>query len=237
MLRRELRSGVLWLTFDRPERLNSFTASDYRDLQVALSDATSRAEARCLVLTGNGRAFSAGADRSLIDGSAGPDELAEAGEAFVDLLQTLDRCPMPVLAAVNGLAVGIGCTLLLHCDLVIVAASARLRTPFTALGITPEAASSMLLPARVRRPDAVWMLLSSEWVDAPLAVSMGLAWRVVADDDLARETRRAAETLADLDPEAVAATKRLLLHGQADLVRGALDRETIAMRSARRRGT
>ena len=232
MLRRELRSGVLWLTFDRPERLNSFTASDYRDLQVALSDATSRAEARCLVLTGNGRAFSAGADRSLIDGSAGPDELTEAGEAFVDLLQTLDRCPMPVLAAVNGLAVGIGCTLLLHCDLVIVAASARLRTPFTALGITPEAASSVLLPARVRRPDAVWMLLSSEWVDAPLAMSMGLAWRVVADDDLARETRRAAETLADLDPRAVAATKRLLLHGQADLVREALDRETIAMRSA-----
>jgi enoyl-CoA hydratase/carnithine racemase len=228
----ELRSGVLWLTFDRPERLNSFTTSDYRDLQVALRDA-SGARAGCIVLTGVGRAFSAGADRSLVDGTATPAELEAAGQAFGDLLETLGSCSTPVLAAVNGLAVGFGCTLLLHCDLVVLAASARLRTPFTALGIAPEAASSVLLPGRVRRPDAVWMLLSSEWVDAPLAASMGLAWKVVPDDDLAQETQLAAETLATLDLDAVAATKRLLAHGQADLVRAAIERETAAMRSLR----
>jgi enoyl-CoA hydratase/carnithine racemase len=227
----DLDSNVLWLTLDRPERLNAFTGADYRDLRVALDEAAGQRDVRCIVLTGIGRAFSAGADRSLIDGSATPDELDLAGREFAELLEALGRCPMPVIAAVNGLAVGIGCTVLLHCDLVILAASARLRTPFTALGITPEAASSVLLPSRARAQDATWMLLSSEWVDAPLAESMGLAWKVVADQDLMAAARQAGATLAALDADAVAATKRLILQGRADLVRAALDRETAAMRA------
>jgi enoyl-CoA hydratase/carnithine racemase len=227
-VRVEDRAGVRWLTLDRPERLNALTGADYRDLRVAVERVTSDPSIRALVLTGAGRAFSAGADRSLLDGSATDDERALAGTEFGAMLDAFGACDTPVLAAVNGLAVGIGCTILLHCDLVLVAESARLRLPFTALGIVPEAGSSALLPAR---PDATWAMLSSEWIDAPAAVAMGLAWQVVPDDELAAEVGRAAATIATLDPAAVSATKRLLLAGRADVVRSARAREEAEMAS------
>jgi enoyl-CoA hydratase/carnithine racemase len=182
------------------------------------------------VLTGNGRAFSAGADRSLLeDGPSVDRELA--GDEFRSMLDTLDRCDKPIIAAVNGLAVGIGCTLLLHCDLVLMAATARLLFPFTALGIVPEAASSALLPRRARWGDTLWAMLSSEWIEASSALDMGIAWRVVADEDLVDETDRVAGILASRDPAAVAATKRLLVSGRADIVREAMDREAAEMRT------
>ncbi len=221
--------GTTWLTLDRPEALNAFTVTGYRDLRLAVERATGDHATRVIVLTGRGRAFSAGADRSLLDGTADADGRATAGAEFDGMLDAFGRCEKPILAAVNGLAVGIGCTLLLHCDLVLLAASARLRLPFTALGIVPEAGSSALLPARVRWSDAVWALLSSEWIDAPAALAMGLAWRMVDDDALLTEAATAAATIAAQDPAAVAATKRLLGAGRADVVRAAMAREQAEM--------
>ncbi len=225
----ERRDGVRWLTFDRPDRLNAFTATNYEELHAVLVAAAADPDIRVVVLTGSGRAFSAGADRSLLDGSASPAELQEAGTAFNGLLETLVAFEKPVLAAVNGLAVGIGCTMLLHCDLVIIAESARLRFPFTALGLVPEAGSSALLPARARWADAMWSMLSSEWVDAAAAVEMGLAWCAVPDAELRERTQRAAVTIAAHDPAAVAATKRLLLSGRAEVFRAAMARELAEM--------
>ncbi len=225
----ERRDGVCWVTFDRPDRLNAFTATDYEQFHAALVAAAADPDVRVVVLSGSGRAFSAGADRSLLDGSASPAELDKAGTEFAELLETLVAFEKPILAAVNGLAVGIGCTMLLHCDLVIVAESARLRFPFTALGIVPEAGSSALLPARARWGDAAWAMLSSEWLDAQAALAMGLAWRVVTDAELPAEAEAAAATIAALDPAAVVATKRLLIAGRADVVRAAMDRELAAM--------
>jgi enoyl-CoA hydratase/carnithine racemase len=139
-----------------------------------------------------------------------------------------------VLAAVNGLGVGIGCTLLLHCDLVVLAESARLRLPFTALGIVPEAGSSVLLPAQARWADALWAMLSSEWIDSSAALAMGIAWRVVPDNELVSHADHVAKDLANLDPAAVAATKRLLIAGRIDLVRAAMDREVEEMEALHR---
>lgn len=225
MLRERRADGIAWVTFDRPEKLNAFRVDDYRDLRDVVERAADDASVRVIVLTGSGRAFSAGADRTLVDGSASANELEQAGIEFRMMLEALAVSGTPVLAAVNGLAVGFGCTLLLHCDLVLVAASARLRLPFTALGIVPEAGSSALLPMRARWPDAAWTMLSSEWFDADDAVAMGLAWRVVPDDDLLAETTRAASSIASHDPAAVAATKRLLTAGRLDVVRAAMARE------------
>lgn len=230
-LRERSRDGVTWLTFDRPEALNAFTAAAYADVRAAIERLTADPGTRAIVLTGNGRAFSAGADRSLVDGTATADDRARAADEFAAMFDAIDRCDTPILAAVNGVAVGVGCTLLLHCDLVLLAESARLRLPFTALGIVPEAGSSALLPARARWADTVWAMLSSEWMDAAAAHAMGLAWRVVADAELEARTGEAAATLAALDPAAVAATKRLLTAGRADVVRAAMDRELEAMRS------
>jgi enoyl-CoA hydratase/carnithine racemase len=229
MIRREDRAGTTWVTFDRPERLNAFTAPDYRDVREAVERATDDPAVHALALTGTGRAFTAGADRSLVDGTATAADRDRASVEFRALLEALGQCDKPVLAAVNGLAVGLGCTILLHCDLVLVAESARLRLPFTALGMVPEAGSSVLLPARARWGDAVWSMLSSEWIEPATALDMGLAWRVLPDADLVSETERAAATIGALDAAAVAASKRLLTAGRAEIVRAAIDREHEAL--------
>ena len=218
--------AVRWLTLRRPEKLNAFTGAMQHDLRVAVERAAEDASVRAVVLTGEGRAFSVGADRSLLDGTADPADHALAAEVFPLLLEAIGTSPTPVLAAVNGLAVGLGTTILLHCDVVLVGASARLRFPFTAMGIVPEAGSSALLPPN---PRARWAMLSSEWIDAHGAVAMDLALRAVADDDLVAEAQRAAEVLAALDPAGVAATKRLLTDGRADAVRAAMAREHVEM--------
>lgn len=225
-MRREVRDGVCWLTFDRPERLNSFTANDYHDLHTCLSDCSTDDSVRVVVLTATGRAFSAGADRSLLEEGRGDSrERERAGDEFGQLLQVLAALDKPLLAAVNGVAVGFGATLLLYCDLILMAENARLRLPFTAMGIAPEAGSSVLLPLRARWSDAMWAMLSSEWLDATTAVQMGLAWRSVPDSDLHREAAEAAASIAALDSQSVRATKRLMTAGRAEAARLAWARE------------
>jgi enoyl-CoA hydratase/carnithine racemase len=231
MVRTERRDDVWRATLDDPRRLNAVTGEDYRLLRLVVQDAMADASVRAVVITGTGRAFCAGADRALVDGSAGEEARRLAGEEFGALFELLASCDVPVVAAVNGLAVGVGATLLLHCDLVVLAESARLRFPFTSLGVTPEAGSSALLPSMAPGPSGTWAMLSSAWVDAEQARSMGLAWRVVADDDL---TAAVEEALADLGanpPAAVRATKRLLTAGRADVVRAAMARELDEMRA------
>lgn len=223
---RERRDGsTVWLEFDRPQCLNAFTAAGYRDLREALDRLAADDSSRVVVLTGRGRAFCAGADRSLLDPALPGNERHRAGEQFGQLLGSLGGFPKPLFAAVNGLAVGFGATMLLYCDVVVLAETARLRFPFTALGIVPEAGSSVLLPARSRWPDAMWAMLSSEWIDAAEAVRTGLAWRAVADAELVDQVAHAAAVVAAHDPRAVAATKRLLTHATANEARSAIRRE------------
>jgi enoyl-CoA hydratase/carnithine racemase len=222
--------GVRLLIFDRPERLNSFTTADYRDLHVALDECLADDSVHAVVLTGAGRAYSAGADRSLLKLNGDSSGHSDAGAEFNRLLEALADFDKPLLAAVNGIAVGIGATMLMYCDLVIVAETARLRLPFTALGIVPEAGSSVLLPLRVRWPDLMWSLMSSEWIDAGAAVHMGLAWRCVPDSILLEETLNAAVTISKLDNPAVCATKRLMTAGRAELAKAAAQREVAELR-------
>jgi enoyl-CoA hydratase/carnithine racemase len=217
--------GVRLLTFDRPERLNSFTVANYRDFHLALDECLADDSIHAVVLTGAGRAYSAGADRSLLQLNVESSDHRDAGAEFARLLEVLGDFDKPLLAAVNGVAVGFGATMLMYCDLVVVAETARLRLPFTALGIVPEAGSSALLPLRLRWPDLTWAVLSSEWIDAAAAVDMGLAWRSVPDNLLLEETLNAAVTISNLNNAAVRATKRLMTAGRAELARAAAQRE------------
>lgn len=227
----EGRDGtVAWLTLHRPERLNAFTARGYRALRIALQRLVGDDTTRVVVLTGHGRAFSVGADRSLLDGTASTGERQQAGEEFLRLLEVLRSFDKPLFAAVNGLAVGFGATLLLYCDVVLVAETALLRLPFTALGIVPEAASSALLPAQGRWAEAMWAVLSSEWMDAATAVQTGLALRAVPHSDLLPQIRQAAAVVAAHDPRAIAATKRLMTSGRAAAAQLAIERELDEMR-------
>ena len=115
---------------------------------------------------------------------------------FVGLIDALSAFPKPLICAVNGVGVGIGATILGYADLAFMSSTARLKCPFTSLGVAPEAASSYLLPQLVGRQNAAWLLMSSEWVDAEEALRMGLVWRVCDPEELLPEARRHAEILA-----------------------------------------
>ncbi len=206
---------VRLITFDRPEALNAFNQELYREAADALDVAASDPQVAVVVLTGAGRAFSAGQD---LFEMANPPRGSNAFPAFVNALAGF---PKPVIAAVNGLGLGIGFTMLAHCDLVLIAEGARLRTPFTSLGVAPEAASSYLFPIRMGWQRAAWVLFSSEWISAEEAVEFGIAWRVCPAATLLDDALAAAATLARMPISSLVETKRLMLDVQLPAVQRA----------------
>ena len=199
---------VRTLTLDRPEALNAFNEALYETTATAFRDAADDPDVAVVLLTGEGRAFSAGNDLKEMQERLADASLTSEGSHFTDLINALTDFPKPLICAVNGLGVGIGTTILGYADLVFMSSEARLKTPFTSLGVAPEAASSYLLPQLVGRQNAAWLLMSSEWVSADEALRMGLVWRVCAPDDLMPEARRHAEVLAARPIPSLMAVKR-----------------------------
>jgi enoyl-CoA hydratase/carnithine racemase len=208
------------VTLNRPNRVNAFTANSYRRLATALDEADRAREVSVVLIEGAGSGFSSGVDVASIDA-----EGQALGQTFDELLGSLIEFSKPLLAAVHGAAVGFGATVLLHCDIVFVAETARLRLPFTALGTAPEAASSALLPEIVGLQRAAEMLLTSRWITGREAVDVGLAARCWPEESLHAEARRTARALTELPDAALATTKRLLRTGATRAVREALNRE------------
>ncbi len=219
---------VRLLTLNRPEKLNAFTAGGYHALRQQLDDAATDAEIRACVLTGAGRAFSAGVDLTEM---GRPDGAAELGAGFDPLIASLSTFPKPLLAAVNGLAIGFGATLLLHCDVVVVDEAAQIRVPFVALGTCAEAASSWLLPQRVGLQRASWMILSGEALDADAAVGAGFAFSKAPAGRTVAEALRLASTIAVHPLPALVANKALLRHGRAVVIEEVWRREKAAMQA------
>ena len=216
---------VRTLTLNRPDALNAFDNELYAATAAALRDAAADPAVAVVVLTGAGRAFCAGTDlvemASLADGSL-------EGSGFPGLVDALADFPKPLVCAVNGLGVGIGATVLGFADLAFMSSTARLKCPFTSLGVAPEAASSLLMPLLVGRQNAAWMLLSAEWIDAEEARRMGLVWRVCSPSDLMEETLRHATLLASRPISSLVAVKRTMTEPWRAAVREARDREDAA---------
>ncbi|CUU59316.1 Enoyl-CoA hydratase/carnithine racemase [Parafrankia irregularis] len=205
---------VRTLTLNRPHRLNAFTAESYRGLDSALRAADRASDVKVVVLTGAGRAFSSGADlRERLETDA--TGLRQVGAAFESLVLTLADFTKPLIAGVHGAAVGFGMTLLLHCDLVLVADSARLRLPFVELGTAPEAMSSVLLPRRIGPMRAAELLFTARWLTGGQAVEYGLALRDHPEPDLAAATATLAREIARQPAPALAVAKRLLREGHS----------------------
>lgn len=198
--------GVCELRLNRPEKRNAITI----DMYDALWDAIVRAEGddavRVILLSGAGASFTAGND--LGDFLNTPPAGQDRGP--VRFLRLLPKIRKVLMAAVHGSTVGIGVTLLLHCDLVVAARNARLSMPFVKLGLVPEAASSLLLPRLVGHQRAAELLLLGTPVDSATAFNMGLVNRVVDDDVLHEEARALAQTVAEQPAGALRATKQLL---------------------------
>jgi enoyl-CoA hydratase/carnithine racemase len=219
---------VRTLTLDRPEALNAFDEALYDALAEALDDAAQDPGVAVVLLTGNGRAFSAGTDLLEMQRIATDPTFQRGRHGFPGLVDALDAFPKPLVVAVNGIGLGIGCTILGFADLSFMSSEARLKCPFTSLGVAPEAASSYLLPLLVGRQNAAWLLQSSEWVPATEALEMGLVWRVCQPDELLAEARRHAQVLAANPISSLVAVKRTMTEPRRAGVAAARERENAA---------
>ena len=225
VLRIDDTDRVRLLTLNRPKALNAFNDELYDAVCAALRAAADDPDVATVVLTGSGRAFSAGQDLGEMARPARHDDGARHG--FVPFIEAAEAFPKPLVAAVNGVGVGIGLTLLPHCDLVLIARGARLRAPFVSLGVTAEAGSSALLPQRVGWQNAAHLLFTASWLEAERAVEIGLAWRVCEPEQLLDEALSVAREIAVMPVDSLIATKKLLLDARLDAVRAARERENL----------
>ena len=219
------RDRVRTLVLNRPAALNAFNERLYDELTEALRAAATDPAVAVVLLTGTGRAFCAGTDlKEMLERSTSTD-FVPGKHGFVGLVDALAEFPKPLVVAVNGLAVGIGLTVLGFADLAFAAADARLKTPFTSLGVAPEAASSYLLPRLIGRQNAAWVLLSAEWISAPDAHAMGLVWKICPPDELTETAHRYCATLAARPISSLRAVKNSMVAPLRAEIAAARERE------------
>lgn len=211
---------ILEVLFNRPEKKNALTGAMYAAVTEAFRHANADASVRVVLLSGAGDTFTSGNDIKDFQSRAAMDGLTHASP----FLTALSSLTPPLVAAVNGAAIGVGTTMLAHADLVVAARSARFAMPFTSLGLVPEAASSLLFPRLVGHQRASALLLLGEALDAEAAFGWGLVNQVVTDESLMTTARGIAARLAALPPVAVQQTKNLIKHGRAD-VAGRIEEE------------
>lgn len=199
---------VMSLTISRPEKKNALTGEMYGALADALESAAANGRVNAILIQSDGDTFSAGSDLGEFSAEATLDGIGKSpGARFLRCLATME---LPVVAAIQGKAIGVGATMLLHCDYVIVANDAQLSAPFVDLALVPEAASGYLLPLQVGNIRAFEMIVLGRSVDAETAVEWGLANRSVPADQLRVEAKAIAEVIAAKAPGAIRATKRLM---------------------------
>jgi 2-(1,2-epoxy-1,2-dihydrophenyl)acetyl-CoA isomerase len=226
------QSAVATVTIDRPDRLNALSAQTVDELRAAVEQ-VGQSDARCLLLTGEGRGFSSGADLAAGDGL--PDDVGASLEKhFNPLMEAVFALPIPVVAAVNGAAAGAGASLALAADIVIAARSAYFLQAFVNIGLIPDAGATWILPRLVGRARAMEMMMLGERIAADQALEWGLVSRVVEDGELASEAMALAERLARGPTRALGLIRRLAREAQHLPLTDALAAERIAQRDAGR---
>lgn len=212
-------SGVLTLSLNRPEKMNALNRLMYSEISKVLNDAAGDFGVRAVVLTGEGAHFTAGND--IVDFMDNPptSESSEVGE----FLSALLNFPKPLLAAVNGNAVGVGTTMLLHCDVVVAGPTAKFSMPFASLGLVPEAGSSFLFPQLVGYQRAARIFMTGESFGADEAIEMGLV--TSCESDPLAKAKEIAALIAEQPPQAIINTKALLKARTHDAVAAVMKAE------------
>lgn len=210
----DTRASVRWITLNRPSALNSFTAVMHGELLEALNAAAADASVRAVVVTGAGRGFCAGQDLN-DPGMAAPDGQPPDVGAVIErhyrpLATRVRSMPVPVLAAVNGVAAGAGANFALCCDFVVAGRSAGFIQAFAKIGLVPDCGGSWLLPRLIGRARALGYAMSGDKMGAEEAERLGLIWRCVDDATLADEVQQLAQRLAAMPSRALAETRRAL---------------------------
>jgi enoyl-CoA hydratase/carnithine racemase len=221
-------AGVRTLVLNRPRVLNAFSRQMYRRVADELESAQGDATVSVVTVTGSGRAFSSGVDlRELgTQTPGGQDARRRDFERFIDVMSTFSK---PLLCAVNGLAVGVGATMLGLVDLVLMSDTARVSLPFAARTLLPEAGSTFTLPATMGPQNTAWAMLSGSWLSADECLAAGLAWRVHPGDRLLHEAQTCAELIAQHPVETLVEIKSLLLASRTPLLIQARERESQAL--------
>jgi enoyl-CoA hydratase/carnithine racemase len=211
--------AVRVIALRRPEKKNAITQDMYRDLRAAIEDVQTNTNVRCLVLSGGLGAFTAGNDLEdfLKDGTSNTDT-PRASNA-IKFLYALAHNTKPLVAAVDGIAIGIGTTMLFHCDYVLASQGATFSTPFIHLGLVPEGASSLLVPRMMGHQRAFAMLVMGRALKAEEAQTAGFVNKVVASETLEAEALKVAREIAALPAEAVAISRKLLKLAPEELTR------------------
>ena len=202
---------VRTVTLDRADALNAFNEALYDAVTDTLLDSAEDPGVAVVLLTGSGRAFCAGTDLLEMAARTSDPDFTPGVHGFLGLIDALIAFPKPLIIAVNGLGLGIGTTILGFADLAFMSSTARLKCPFTSLGVSPEAASSFTFPALLGRQNATWVLMSSEWIEAEEAHSIGLVWKVTEPDALLPEARRYASVLAAKPISSLVHTKEAIV--------------------------
>lgn len=225
----EKLDGIGIITINRPERKNAFNRSQYEDLSSSLKNIEDDDSVHVAILTGAGGAFSSGQDlKEMTEMAAavasGIPASSQPG-GFTMLLDGLETFSKPLIAAVNGVAVGIGMTLLPFCDIVLIDETARMRVPFSELGVPPEAASSILFADQIGWQRAAEILFTARWIEAPEAVEIGLALRTAPQGEVLAHAVELAKTIASKSAYSTRVIKQLMVAGRGGRIKEARARE------------
>ncbi|MBJ7426019.1 MAG: enoyl-CoA hydratase/isomerase family protein [Ilumatobacteraceae bacterium] len=225
----EKLDGIGIITINRPERKNAFTRSQYEDLASALRDIDTDDSVHVAIITGAGGAFSSGQDlkemAEMATAVASGTPASSQPGGFTVLLDGLETFSKPLIAAVNGVAVGIGMTLLPFCDIVLIDETARMRVPFSELGVPPEAASSILFADQIGWQRAAEILFTARWIEATEAVEIGLALRTAPQGEVLAHAVELAKTIASKSAYSTRVIKQLMVAGRGGRIKEARARE------------
>ncbi|MFB9886680.1 enoyl-CoA hydratase [Balneatrix alpica] len=224
----EVENGLLSLRIERPAKKNALTQEMYIEMTEALQEAEDNQLIRVVLITGCGDSFTSGND--LGDFIAAASSQGGEVRAPLDFLQTLAAFPKPIVVAVNGLAIGIGTSMLLHCDYVLASGAATFQMPFVKLGLVPEGATSLLIPQLMGQRLAFELLVLGESISAERAQQLGLVNQVVEPELLDMVTMELVERLLSLPPEAVQISKQMLKVSQQQAISAVIEAEGVAFK-------
>ncbi len=230
----EKRNHIGLLFLNRPQVLNALSEEMSQELLHCLAAAATDDDLRVLILSGKGRAFSAGADLSMFKRrfEAYRESGQSANAARVELPRAFIGFPKPIIAAINGPAVGFGATVPLNCDIRIASSQARISFAFARVGVTPEFGSSYFLPRLIGHAKAAELVFTARMIDAQEALEIGLVNKVVAPEALLAEAEALAAQIAQMPAGAVREAKKLLRHGGHSTIEQVLEYEALVFQSA-----
>jgi len=212
ILKTEEKDGILIVTISRPQALNALNSRFFQEMDDVVASLITKPKIRVMIITGEGKAFAAGADIAEM-----ATKNAEQGKLFSragqKTFRSFEKLNIPVIAAVNGFALGGGCELVQACDFCIASTTAKFGQPEVSLGLTPGYAGTQRLPRLIGKANALYLLLTTEMISADHALSLGLVQKVVEPDQLLPQALKIAETIKAKGPRALAKVKKLVHEG------------------------